>query len=82
MTIWFPPSIEPLPDALVTVFDPTNEPTVWPAKWNAKTETFDSNGGWFEKDEVVCWCYTQTPPTKAELELVATLATQVETTGL
>ena len=37
---------------LVVVYDPTNEPTVWPAKWNERNMSFSSNGGWFEPEEV------------------------------
>lgn len=45
----------PSPDQLVVVFDPENHPTVWPAKWDADTKTFYSDGGWFEHDEVTHW---------------------------
>lgn len=39
----------------VIVLDPDNEPTVWPAQWDAANKTFSSNGGWFEPKEVTVW---------------------------
>jgi hypothetical protein len=51
---------------LVVVFDPQNHPTVWPAKWDAKNRTFDSNGGWFERDEVTHWMPLPPPPKSKE----------------
>jgi len=54
---------------LVVVFDPYNHPLVWPARWDARNKAFDSNGGWFEKDEVTHWMPLPPPPkSKAWLE--------------
>lgn len=40
---------------LVVVFDPTNTPMVWPARWSAEYENFESDGGWFDVDEITYW---------------------------
>lgn len=51
---------------IVVVFDPYNHPTVWPAKWNQVGRTFDSNGGWFNKDEITHWMPLPPPPKSKE----------------
>jgi hypothetical protein len=55
-----------LPDdgALVVIFDPESDQEVWPAKWGAENNSFDSNGGWFEQDEVTHWMLL--PPAPAD----------------
>lgn len=55
---------------LVVVFDPANEPTIWPAKWDAGNKSFSSNGGWFEVDEITLWLPLPAPaaPDSAESE--------------
>jgi hypothetical protein len=57
-----------LPDdgALVVIFDPESDQEVWPAKWGAENNSFDSNGGWFEQDEVTHWMLL--PPAPADKE--------------
>lgn len=47
---------------LVVVFDPGNEPNVWPAKWDAQNRSFSAADGWFEKDEVTHWAPLPEPP--------------------
>ena len=58
----------PLVDGmLVAVLDPSNDPKVWPAQWDAANKSFSSAGGWFEQDEVTHWIPLPEQPSPAEL---------------
>jgi len=51
---------------LVVVFDPSDHPNVWSAKWDAGNRSFDCIGGWFEQDEVTHWMPLPPPPKSKE----------------
>lgn len=63
MMEWRDPKKErPENNQLCVVFDPTNYPTVWPAKYDASNDSFSSNGGWFEPEEITHWMPLPEPP--------------------
>lgn len=47
---------------LVVIYDPENQPTVWPSKYDKKNGVFLSCEGWFEQEEITHWMPLPLPP--------------------